>query len=79
MDEALAAPRTEFVCFGRPVKDVIGIVVNSLTVTVAAITLGFATAALVDGTDVTLVWCFRNCWRVLNVLIIKIHPQEIRE
>jgi len=53
MDEESAAPRTEFVCFGRPVRDVIGSTVNSLTVTVAAVTLGFAVAALVDGTDVT--------------------------
>ena len=61
MDEESAAPRTEFVCFGRPVRDVIGSTVNSLTVTVAAVTLGFAVAALVDGTDVTLVWSLRAC------------------
>ena len=53
MDDA--APRTEFVCFGRPVRDAVGLIVNSLTVTVAAVTLGLAAAALVDGTEVTLV------------------------
>jgi len=51
MDDA--APRTEFVCFGRPVRDAVGLIVNSLTVTVAAVTLGLAAAALVDGTEVT--------------------------
>ena len=54
MDDA--APRTEFVCFGRPVRDAVGFLVNSLTVTVAAVTLGLAAAALVDGTEVK--WVF---------------------
>ena len=51
-------PRTVFVCFGRPVRDAIGIAVNSLTVIVASVTLGLAAAALVDGTDITLVCLF---------------------
>ena len=60
MSEESAAPRTAFVCFGRPVRDVVGIAVNSLTVAVAAITLGFAVAALVAGADVTLVLIFKK-------------------
>ena len=52
-DEAVPAARTEFVCFGRAVRDAVGGAVNGLTVAVAAITLGFAVAALVDGADIT--------------------------
>ena len=58
-----AAPQTEFVCFGRPVRDAVGFIVNSLTVTVAAVTLGLAAAALVDGTEVTLVFARRKSFQ----------------
>ena len=50
------AARTEFVCFGRPVRDAVGGAVNGLTVAVAAVTLGLAVAALVDGADITSVF-----------------------
>ena len=69
-----ASPRTEFVCFGRPVRDAVGLIVNSLTVTVAAVTLGLAAAALVDGTEVTLVLVMTP--KKLSESI-RIHYQEV--
>ena len=72
MDDA--APRTEFVCFGRPVRDAVGLIVNSLTVTVAAVTLGLAAAALVDGTEVTLVFVMTH--KKLSEGI-RVHFQEV--
>ena len=67
------AARSEFVCFGRPVRDAVGGAVNGLTVAVAAVTLGLAVAALVDGADITSV--LRSEALILSQEIFKYVPE----